>query len=88
MADYKLVTEGNQWPDWYILTATKNMLIEEGQFENYSLPITRSEASKIIGNYINIEDINNKEQKYNFTGDNFIFGGKYYKLWKKQSVVS
>jgi len=61
MADYKLVTEGNQWPDWYILTATKNMLIEEGQFENYSLPITRSEASKIIGNYINIEDINNNK---------------------------
>jgi len=28
----------------------------------------------------NIADINNKNQIYNFTGDNFVFGGSYYKL--------
>lgn len=57
MADYKLITKGNQWPDWYIETAIENSLIKKEDFADYSKPITRIEASKIIANYIKLDDV-------------------------------
>lgn len=57
MADYKLETVGNKWPDWYIQTAIKNNLIVDNEFIDYNKNITRIEAVKIIANYINLEEV-------------------------------
>ena len=61
MADYKLETIGDRWPNWYIETAIKNELIKNGDFENYSKNITRYEATKIISKYIDVSDISNSK---------------------------
>ena len=45
MADYKLATSGERWPDWYIQTAIRNNI--------------RYEVAKIIGNYIDLKDVEN-----------------------------
>lgn len=57
MADYKLTTEGRRWPDWYIATAKENQLVDEEEYSDYSVPITRIEAAKIISEYIDIKDV-------------------------------
>ncbi len=57
MADYKLETIGEPWPDWYIQTALKNNLISGNEFDDYSKNITRYEAVKILSKYINIDDV-------------------------------
>jgi len=57
MADYKLITEGSIWPDWYIATAKYNNFISENQFQEYSSPITRGEAAQVIANYINLKNV-------------------------------
>lgn len=62
MVDYPLVLEGEKWPGWYIATAKKNKLIEES-FEEYTREITRSEAAKVIGNYIKLDDITKARNK-------------------------
>ena len=57
MEDYRLVTEGPRWPNWYIETAIKNNIIERTDFEDYSRNITRGEASKIISEYIDVSEV-------------------------------
>lgn len=57
MADYKLETQGERWPNWYIQTAIKNNLISEKEYEDYSRYITRFEAAKIISQYIKLDDV-------------------------------
>lgn len=64
MVDYDLIAEGNVWPDWYIATAIENKLIDEMQFENYSLPLTRGNAVKIIANYIELKDVVKSSNKF------------------------
>ena len=65
IADYKLETIGNRWPDWYIGTAIKNKIIITDEFNNYSKNITRYEAARIISRYINLENM--KKTKNEFT---------------------
>lgn len=55
--EFELVTDGKQWPDWYINTAVKNKLIEEKQFENYMSNITRIDACKILARYIGLDGV-------------------------------
>lgn len=57
MADYKLETVGERWPNWYIQTAIKNNLIKNNEFDDYSRNITRYEVAQIVGKYINLNDV-------------------------------
>lgn len=57
LADYPLVVEEKLWPDSYIATAKKVKLIAEDEFEDFSKNITRYEAVRILGKYLEIEDL-------------------------------
>lgn len=64
MGDYKLETIGNRWPDWYIQTTIKNNLINEDEFENYNVYITRYEAAKILGKYIDLTEVSKARKSF------------------------
>ena len=57
MADYKLETSGEKWPNWYIETAIKKDLIKNDTFQDYSRNITRYEVAQIVSKYINITNV-------------------------------
>ena len=59
MADYKLETSGEKWPNWYIETAIKKDLIKNDTFQDYSRNITRYEVAQIVSKYINITNVSN-----------------------------
>ncbi len=54
--NYKLNTTGPKWPNWYINTAIDNNLIDSS-IDDFSAPITRLEACRIISNYIVLDDV-------------------------------
>lgn len=64
MADFKLETLGERWPNWYIQTAIKNNLIENEYFDDYTQNITRYEVAQIIGKYINLEDVSKNKNTF------------------------
>lgn len=65
-ANFELVTEGNDlWPDYYISTAKKNMLIIENEYDNYDKKINRNEAARILARYIDITDIKREKNVFN-----------------------
>lgn len=62
--DYKKVLVGERWPDWYINTAKYYGFITENELKKYDNFITRYEASKIIAQFINVEDVMTLEKAF------------------------
>ncbi len=62
--DYKLVTTGEKWPDWYINTALYNDLIKENEFNEFSNSILRKDAVKILSRYINVDDVEKSKKTF------------------------
>ncbi len=54
--NFKLNTTGKRWPDWYINTAIDKGLVDLN-INDFSAPICRIEACKIIANYIGLDDV-------------------------------
>ena len=66
---YDLIRVGNAiWPDFYINTAVANELIDT-HLINCNDYITRSEACKIIGNFINVEETKMAKNKFKDLSD-------------------
>lgn len=56
--NYELLRVGETpWPDFYIATAKQNKLINEDEFIDYNIPITRNEAARIIARYIDLSEV-------------------------------
>lgn len=63
--DYQLVRSGeNVWPDFYIETAKYNMLVLDDEFDNYDLPITRSQAVNMLSRIIDLSDVKESKNKF------------------------
>ena len=63
-SDYKLNTNGNRWPDWYINTAIENEIIFPEDYIDYNVPLKRIEGCKILANYINLRDVQKTKKSF------------------------
>ncbi len=62
--DAKLIKIGNQWPDWYMVTALSKGYISEDELENPNMPLTRIKACEIIAKYIGLDDVQKGKETF------------------------
>ncbi len=68
--NYELVREGNNiWPDFYINTALKNNLISKNESITAKIELTRYQASKIVANFVGVEEINSEKNVFKDLND-------------------
>ncbi|MBQ9266859.1 MAG: S-layer homology domain-containing protein [Clostridia bacterium] len=68
-SEYQKVLVGEMWPDWYINTAKHYHFILEDEFSDYDRAIMRNEVARILGRFIDLQDVKASKKKFSDTSD-------------------